>query len=197
MSIEKGAVKMREYYTNRSGVSPCGQGSNLENTEEIRHFIVQVISTYKIKSINDAPCGDYSWMSKVCLDGIEYRGFDIDSELIQSNKIEYKDVTFVEFNIADEVLPKADMIICRDCLFHLRTKTVIKALDNFKSSGATYLMSTTHEQVENVDITPKHYGDDYGFRKINLSVEPYNLGAPLAYVSEPKWDRIVGLWRLN
>lgn len=36
-----------------------------------------MLKKYSIKSILDIPCGDFSWMKKIELDGIEYIGADI------------------------------------------------------------------------------------------------------------------------
>ena len=198
MDNKEAALLMRKNYSKKGEDYQCGKGSVVKNTTEIRLFLLQLINKYKIKSIDDAPCGSFNWMRKVDLSDIIYIGFDIDYGLILKNRINYLDVKFELFDIVTQVLPKADLIICRDCLFHLPTNFIINALNNFKDSGSTYLLATSHLEIKvNVELLHKNYGKEYGFRKINLSIDPFNLGEPLEFIDEVKFNRIVALWRLN
>ena len=44
-------------------------------------------------------------------------------------------------------------VLCRDCFIHLSFGDASRAIANFKRSGATFLLATTHTGVpENVDI---------------------------------------------
>jgi hypothetical protein len=38
----------------------CGAGSKMENTAQARAILPQVIAELKIKSLLDAPCGDFN-----------------------------------------------------------------------------------------------------------------------------------------
>jgi len=40
--------------------TPCGIGSKLSSTEDIRNGLVHTIKEFDIKSINDAGCGDFN-----------------------------------------------------------------------------------------------------------------------------------------
>lgn len=183
---------------------PCGIGSTVSVTTKIREFIEKQLKNYNIKSISDAGCGDFSWMSLVNLGAISYVGYDINKEMLDVNKTKYPKTKFVEFDLVNQPLPRTDLIICRDCLFHLPDASVIKALDLFKSSGTPYLMATSYNHIkintptsaETFISKRKFYTADYGFREINLERAPFNLPAPLAFVEEPGFKRIFGLWRL-
>jgi chemotaxis methyl-accepting protein methylase len=62
------------------------------------------------------------------------------------------DIEFHVINIITDHLPKADVILCRDCLVHLKLGDGLKAIQNFKRSGAKYLLSTTFpDHAENTD----------------------------------------------
>jgi len=70
-------------------------------------------------------------------------------------------------------------------------------IDNFKKSGAKYLLATTHTQVtDNKDLTKEELKNGYGWRKIDLELPPYNLCRGKTYIAEPEWDRSMGLWKL-
>jgi hypothetical protein len=53
-------------------------------------------------------------------DGMEYMGGDIVEKLIQQNQSKYGDphTRFITIDIVKDLLPQADLWLCRDCLFH-------------------------------------------------------------------------------
>ena len=63
--------------------SPCGPGSSIKYTENLRLHFPLLVEKFNIKSILDAPCGDFNWMKLVVptLD-VDYTGADIVSVLI-------------------------------------------------------------------------------------------------------------------
>jgi hypothetical protein len=186
---------------------PCGDGSTYEVTANVRRFIEDTIEKYNIKSVSDAPCGDFRlWMYDVNYKDVTYVGYDLNGELTARNAESYPNKKFIEFDIVEQVLPKTDLIICRDCLFHLNLEEGTKVIENFKQSGSTYLMSTTFNLVlENMELPLDDSSGEasgfYGYREINLELPPYNLGAPLKIIDEwieiTKTMRQVGLWRLQ
>ncbi len=186
---------------------PCGYGSKVQNTEMARTFIQECIDRFDIKSINDAGCGDFSWMKLLNLDDIKYSGFDINGDMIDDLKEIYPEVNFFEHDIVNKILPKADLIICRDCLFHLQFKSILNALKLFKDSGAKWLITTSHdEQLLNIDLSEvqyisrdsKYYNEHYGFRELNLQIYPFNLPKPIDYIDEnPAYNRILAIWELQ
>ena len=200
MDSKEGAVKMREHYNKRGDEYICGKGSLLDNTAEIREFIEKIIKEYNIKSINDAACGSFNWMSEVNLTGVKYVGFDIDSGLLDKNRERYPEVGFRNFDIVGQILPRADLIICRDVLFHLLDIDVITVINNFRKSKSRFLLATTHVSPKNIDITQsghKMYSKNYGFtEKRNLFLPPFNMEECIDYVREEQFDRLCALWRL-
>jgi hypothetical protein len=192
--IRKGSLE--KWRKNKKVGVPCGKGSSIEVTEVIRDFIEKVILEHGIKSISDAACGDYTWMSLVNKHGASYIGYDINDVMIKS--LDYEDASFEVFDITSGVLPKTDLIICRDCLFHLTTDDGVKAINNFKKSGTRFLMSTTFDFIDkNVQLDKMSQTKKYGFRRINLQIPPYNLGEPVDRVYESVWNRYFCLWEIN
>ena len=173
--IRKGSLK--KWKKNKQAGVPCGNGSTIENTKGVSEFIEKVIVDYKIKSISDAGCGDYSWMSLIDRHGAYYVGYDINDEMIK--ELDYENISFEVFDVTSEVLPKTDLIICRDCLFHLTTDDGVQAIKNFRESGSKYLLSTTFDYVtKNIQLDPRSQIKRYGVRRINIQIEPYSLGRP-------------------
>ena len=189
------------------GTCPCGEGSRpdfVTKTGTI-DFIHHIINKYQIESINDSPCGVFgNWTRLVNLTDVNYTGYDINDLIIERNKKEYPDIPFYELDIVNEVMPKADLIICRDCFFHLPLDFITKALANFKSSGAKYLLATEHKIVtKNVELTQAELDVEAGNRLINLQIEPFSIGTPLeVHIEETKkytdvsQDREMCLWEL-
>ncbi|NBW65855.1 class I SAM-dependent methyltransferase [bacterium] len=183
-----------------SPTSVSGPGSELGQTAMIREAIPALLAAHGVGSILDAPCGDFNWMQHVPLTGIHYTGVDIVPALIARNRASYgaADRTFVLGDIVEGALPTADLIFCRDCLVHLSYDETRRALDNFRRSGATWLLTTTFTSTRaNHDIVT---GD---WRPIMLQQAPYGFPEPVALINEGCTefdgrypDKSLGLWRL-
>ena len=77
-------------------------------------------------------------------------------------------------------LPRADAILCRDCLVHLSDASIAQALKNFKASGSRYLLTTSFPQHQNSSIVQ----EGYQWQPLNLQAPPFLLGEPLAVIEE-------------
>ena len=113
----------------------CGSGSVFENTEGTRKLLASLTAKYNIRSISDAGAGDLSWIHATeWPHEVEYRAYDIFPR--------HEDVN--EFDITSQVLPKADLILCRHVLNHLFRwpDRCQQAMKNFVDSGSTYLLAT-------------------------------------------------------
>lgn len=171
------------------GETPCGRGSCLIATKEIRTELPHLITKYRVKTINDAGCGDFHWISHLkdffSLNKINYMGYDI----IDRKKTIFP---FKELEITSEEMRPCDLIICRDVLIHLPNDMVLAAIDNFRKSGK-FLLATSFPGLDNSKRSIK-VGE---FCRINLEGAPFNLGAPWDRIDEPQFRRFVGLWPLH
>jgi len=160
------------YKTNKwnSKESISGTGSELKVTENLRKELPTIINDLNIKSILDLPCGDFNWMSKVDLKGVKYIGADIVEDLIEKNKIKYPNIEFKVLDLVNDILPKVDLIIVRDCFVHLTYENIFKSLKNIKNSGSKYLITTSFIDKNNKDLISN--GD---WRSLNLLNPPFNL----------------------
>jgi len=181
--------------------SRSGAGSDLVQTEIIRHEIPRVLREYGVHAMLDAPCGDWFWMRQVDL-GIErYVGTDIVPALIERNKAQFgrEGVDFVCLDLSKDELPKVDLIFSRDCLVHLSFADASRILKNFKASGAKYLLTTTFtDRSSNADL-----GSGF-WRPLNMELAPFNFPPPAKLINEGCTegdnlftDKSLGLWRLE
>lgn len=169
---KRSAIFSRIYHTNYWGNSESlsGQGSTLEETEEVRKRLGELFRRLGIVKMVDAPCGDFNWMSKMDLSGIDYTGADIVEEIVRENNARHAQNgrRFIKADIVSEVLPPSDLILCRDCLVHLSYSDIRKSIRNFRKSGARYLLTTSFiNKKTNHDIITGNW------RPLNLEISPF------------------------
>ena len=185
--------------------SKSGTGSDLETTNIMRPQLVELINSMGFKSMIDAPCGDFNWMSKI-VDKIQvsrYVGMDIVQEMIDNNNREYGNdarIQFKKIDVINEILPKVSLIFSRDCLVHFSYETAKKILRNFIDSGSDYVLMTTFQRDD------RNYPDilDGQWRAINFSIKPFCLPEPERIIVEGctednyRWtDKCLALWKLS
>lgn len=210
-------TKFKEYRRSRTGVekiftdiyhqnawrgteSISGTGSTADQTDLIVKHIPLLFQRYQVRSMLDLPCGDFHWMQRVDLSGVDYIGGDIVPELINGNNQRYRKsgVQFKKLNLMTDDLPSTDLIFCRDCLVHLSFADARRALQNICRNDIRYLLTTTFtDRQENQDILT---GD---WRTLNLQLPPFSLPPPLEIINEgctegegAYSDKSLGLWEV-
>jgi len=175
--------------------SVSGEGSTLAATENVRRELPRLFEKFAIRSLFDAPCGDFYWMQHVVREtGITYHGADIVPPMIGNNtKTHGRDtIKFSVLDIARDTFPQADLWFCRDCLIHLSYRDILAALENFSASQISYVLTTTmpaDRDVTNCDIPTGQY------REINLFAAPFNLPRDVAArIDDPLGDGELCLW---
>ncbi len=204
LNLEAGKVFERIYRENLWGSpeSHSGPGSSRQQAIKLAPDFRNTLDRLQIKSILDSPCGDFNWMSVMDLTGILYTGADIVGELIEENQSRYQrpGMLFIKSNLIQDPLPKADLIVCRDCLVHFSYEDIGMALKNIIKSESTYLMTTSFPgQRLNFDITT---GD---WRPLNLEIRPFLFPKPLMEIAEPvekkyrleNRGKMLGVWDLK
>ena len=179
--------------------SVSGPGSTIERGLQFRDELVKVLRDVEIKSILDAPCGDFNWMRLVLDDlDVEYTGVDIVEALVRENAArDARQFRCLDFT-ADE-LPRADLVLCRDALVHFSFADIHAAIGNFQRSGARYLMATTFvDRDRNRDIATG------GWRPLNMQLAPFSFPEPVAIIDEQCMhsggiyrDKRLALWKLD
>tara|TARA_B100000989_G_C19522092_1_gene464706 strand:+ start:70 stop:834 length:765 start_codon:yes stop_codon:yes gene_type:complete len=181
--------------------SVSGIGSTLKYTKKLRDHLPDFFKKYEIKSILDAPCGDFNWMQKVLEDcDLTYLGGDIVDNLIHKLNSEYSNekIRFINLDICKDDLPDVDLIFVRDCLFHLSNDDIKRFIQNFQRSNIKYLFTTSHKNnnfFENKDVVTG------SFRRIDLFSAPYsfskNFIEEIEDYIQPYPERSMYLWEKN
>jgi hypothetical protein len=182
--------------------SVSGLGSEDPATAAVREALPLLLQRLGARSLLDAPCGDAGWSGRIKLE-IDYTGIDIVPSLIAANSERAaRGELIARFRVADitrDALPKADVILCRDCLVHLSFHNIDRAVANFRASGADFLLLTTFPEWDgNRDC------EDGDWRALNMERAPFNWPAPRELINERceegggGWrDKSLGLWRLD
>jgi len=190
--------------------SMSGEGSDLKQTEIIRSILPDICTKYNIKSLNDAPCGDFYWMKTIITNlGLVYRGFDIVPSIINQNNTNYftENISFQQANLVTQIINSSDLIICRDCLVHLDYKDGLNVISNFKKSGSKYLIITTYlNQDQNLNLGKINSSrrTNWMWRTLNMQKFPYNFPEPIEMINENCSelngilnDKCLGMWKLE
>jgi hypothetical protein len=182
--------------------STSGLGSEPDATAVLRRELPRLLARLGIGSLLDAPCGDAGWIN-AANPGVRYVGVDIVPDLITRVRARAAAADIAgEYHLADitgDLLPRCEAVLCRDCLVHLSFANIERAVANFRSCGATWLIATTFPEWQtNRDC------EDGDWRALNLQRAPFNWGAPLELLNENcteaggGWrDKSLGVWRLS
>jgi len=173
-----------------------GTGSSLEATKVLRPRLADMFGSLGIRTLVDAPCGDMNWMRHLDYPFERFIGIDIAPTLISLLKSQAfpPQYYFLVANVVRDVLPKADAILCRDCLVHLSFEHIFKVRQLWKEAGFRYCFVTTF-----VNRTTNENIITGGWRPLNMQIAPFNWPEPLAVIDEECQDegfgdKAIGVW---
>jgi SAM-dependent methyltransferase len=178
--------------------SRSGTGSTILYTTNLRRQLPLLFSKFGVKSVFDAPCGDFNWMSQVMGDiRVQYIGADIVQTLIDENKNRYENdnILFLHLDITRDELPYADLMLCRDFLMHLSYADTREFFKKYIKSKIPYLLLTSHVTADDFNNSDIQTAD---FRLTDLFKPPYNMPKNVLYEIEdwlkPEPPRKMYLW---
>ena len=193
-----------EYYQRNtwgSADSRSGRGSDLKQTATLREVLPKLLSELQVRRLLDVPCGDFHWMSQVPLADVEYIGGDIVPQMVEHNQAHHgrEGVTFRHLDLLADELPRADLVLCRDCLVHFSLADIDRAVDRLLASQSTWLLTTVfRDRRSNTDIVTGQW------RPLNLLAPPFNWPWPRLFIEEGctedggRWsDKCLALWPLE
>ena len=181
------------------GASVSGTGSDPDATTPVLAVLPELFASLGVKTLLDAPCGDGAWMAELAYPLERYIGIDVVPAVVAEASAAHGGPgrEYLTADLIRDPLPKADLVLCRDCLVHLPFAEGVEALANLRRSGSTWLLATTFPDHDaNVDIRMGRW------RPLNLCLPPYSLPAPERLLDEqfradPRYaDKSLGLWRL-
>ncbi|KAJ5786046.1 uncharacterized protein N7503_011258 [Penicillium pulvis] len=178
----------------------CGWGSSEKHTRLVRKEFVELLNTYHVKVLNDAGCGDLSWMSMVDLDGVDYIGYDL-YERANWADLRQRGYHLDVLDITANELRPADLLICRDVFIHLPNDMILATLERFRRSASLLLTTgyTSDPSLSEGEFSNFKRMDEPNLhhRKLDLTLPPFNLGQPLVRIPEDSPNKYLGLWDLN
>jgi len=166
--------------------SASGPGSSSKASSDALKFLRRVIREHDVGSILDLGCGDWHWMRHLGLPRptgdrtVRYEGWDASGEMVDSLNREFGS-EFVAFGVKDittEPLPRVDLVIARDVLFHIDTAIVEKMVERIRGSARLFATNSFRGVRQNANIESYMPIEGWGFHKINLDIAPFDL-APL------------------
>jgi hypothetical protein len=161
--------------------SRSGVGSSLDATRVVRAELPKVLRRLEARTLLDVPCGDFTWMARVDLSGIDYTGGDIVSTIVEKNNRLYSSSTrrFIDLDLTRDALPAADVLLCRDCLVHLSYANIRAVLANVARSSIRYLLTTSFPgRNDNYDVA------DGDWRALDLEAPPFSFPEPVLTIVE-------------
>jgi len=181
-----------------------GSGSSLENTENMRRVLDNVVTQVKTSlnkkyiTLLDSSCGDMTWMPAFLENrsDVVFTGFDIVSGNIEAHKRNFAGKTW-RFEVHDIVLDpveKYDIILSRHTFQHLKPGDINRVIANFVQSGSSFLLATNEPTVEmNFGLVTK---SRHRVRPVNLLLEPFHLPPPLCTSADFVGGLDISLWNL-
>lgn len=184
-----------------SAESVSGPGSTCARGADILPDLIELLRRLGIRTLLDAPCGDFNWAAELADAVDHYIGVDVVGQIIARNQREHGggNRTFLLADLTRDPLPRADLILSRDCLVHFSFADIHAALENFRRSGAQFLLTTTFlDRTRNTNIRTG------GWRVLNLQAPPFDFPPPLAMIDERCThtdgiyrDKRLALWPLS
>lgn len=170
---EGGSWNKDSCLTNNLIETHSGPGSLLRNTDNLIINLEKFIKENNIKTIIDAPCGDFNYMKEINLDNTFYKGYDISELAIElCKKYEKDNIKFNVFDITFQKLDYADLIICKDLFIHLSFNDINKILKNIIDSKCKFFAVSRYDngKITNID---KETG--LSARAIEITLPPFNF----------------------
>lgn len=161
--------------------SRSGVGSTLDSTRVVRAALPAALRQLEARVLLDVPCGDFTWMGQVDLSGIEYIGGDIVPSIIEQNRrLHASDARrFLEIDLTRDVLPDADVLLCRDCLVHLSYANIRAVLANVARANIRYVLMTSFPgRGDNRDVV------DGDWRTLDFQAAPFFFPEPVLTIIE-------------
>jgi hypothetical protein len=161
--------------------SRSGVGSTLDPTRVLRTELPRTLRQLEARVMLDVPCGDFTWMEHVDLSGIEYIGGDIVPSIVEENQRLHarESRRFVQLDLTRDVLPDADVLLCRDCLVHLSYANIRAVLANVARSNIRFVLMTSFPgRGDNCDVA------DGDWRPLDFQAPPFSFPEPRLTIVE-------------
>lgn len=187
-SIFENIYEKSLWNNSNANIPLSGPGSSLENTKLYSEILNKFIYDNECKTVLDLGCGDLTWIHKTPFfndNDIKYTGVDIVESLITSHLNKFPEKQFLCKDITTyKVFDKADIIIIRDVIFHLKNNDIITIFDNIKDKFKFIIITSNRDNVNTDNFNIWHYSTK------NIHIEPFNKSQnALIKIDEPVFNR--------
>lgn len=169
-----------------------GSGSDEKLCAGYVTFLQNFFATHNITSIVDVGCGDWQFSKNIDFGKIKYQGFDVASSIINSNieKYQTENINFSLYDGDFRVLPKADLLLCKDVLIHLPNKKIQEFIDVLPQYKYALITNSIDTFGLNTDILPTEY------RGVDLRLAPFSLQCEEVFrIKSSIESKITLLWK--
>ena len=171
-----------------------GPGSTMGATARLRRLLPRIVGGLQIETVLDAGAGDSLWMPD--LPG--YIGVDVVPSAIEAVEQAFPGRAYLIGDVCTARLPQRQAVIVRDVLAHLSNADALTALENIRSTGATWLFATTFDPADNANDTVTGR-----YREYDITQPPFDLGEPWWLIEDGWWEdemifanKFFGAWLL-
>jgi SAM-dependent methyltransferase len=166
-------AEFESIYSNGVWGKGSGNGSSPEATKSYVQFLENFMSSNNIKSVVDAGCGDWQFSQYIDWSSIDYLGLDtVESVIMANKKFETNQVKFRLFDLVEEEFPPADLLILKDVLQHLSTKSVSIILGKFVDFEHILIVNDSwNSPWLNAEIM------DGDYRQLDIRLPPFKVTA--------------------
>lgn len=177
------------------GDPSSGRGSSLNSTVLLRKNLPLKLDEMGGRVLLDVGCGDFTWMSATPILQ-NYIGIDVVPSVIASNIRRFGNERrrFMCLDAVSDDLPEADVVLCREVLFHLSFQDALMLLQNIALKSRKYFLATTDGlTLLNADISS---GDH---RPLNLLRPPFSFPKPGTFIEDSAVmrERYIGVWKFS
>ena len=142
---------MNNYWENRyRNGGNSGEGSYNEYARHKADIVNSLINKLNIKKISDYGCGDGNQIS--LFEGFkEYHGYDISPYIVGKCTEKYKNRTDMYFHYDKNELPKSDLSLSLDVIYHIMDDNVLENYLTFmfnNSDKYVLIFSSNHDDNE-------------------------------------------------
>ena len=111
-----------------------GVGSSPKYCWDYVTALQSFLEHHGVRSVLDVGCGDWQFSQFINWAGIKYTGMDVVRAVIDQNRQKFDDrhLKFVYGDALVDELPKADLLIVKDVIHHLKHKDVQRMVDRSK-----------------------------------------------------------------
>lgn len=167
--------QFEQIYAENKWLYGSGEGSQRQHTKRYTSFLQGFLRKNKIKSVVDMGCGDWQFSQFIHWDGIDYRGFDVVSSVIEANQRKFA-VPGIRFQLTvgdGSDLPSADLLIAKDVLQHWSNDAIKAFMPNFKKYPYCLITNCVNPNGK----TTNHDIENGGFRYLDLRLAPFGMPA--------------------